>query len=148
MSVMLGEIDFPKSFLKKNIKFYKAYFLEEGERMELDVHDDIYGLTEEAAIYHLINNGSSGKEPINTEDDLRGKDVSFVEITIPKDEFEFKPLVMDTDTAYFNNNCIVLTIKEKDYKMKTYDKIIDEISLTINPANEIKNIDHIKLINA
>lgn len=134
----------PKTFLKKkNLEFYKAFIIHDpSEIMKVNSNIDLLGITMEAAVASLVNS-----LPIDEAMDIKGKCVSFAIFRIKKDELLEKNLV-DNGDINFENGMISITLKDKVYIIDVEDKIIQDITIDIDPKTEYRICSNIKLENA
>lgn len=134
----------PKDFLKKkNLEFYKAFIIQDpSEIMKVNANIDLLGITMEAAVASLVNT-----LPLEEALDIKGKCVSFAIFKLKKDELLEKNLV-DNGDVNFEKGMISITLKDKIYSIDVEDKIIDDISIDIDPKTEYRICSGIKLIKA
>ena len=135
---------FPKELLKKKkVSFYKAFMIEDPDTtMNVDSNIDILAITEQAAVASLVN-----ELRIENPMDIKGKIISFAIFKIHKDDLLTKNVV-DHGDVYFNNDMMSITLKQKIFDIDVVDKIIDDITIDIDPQTEYRICSNIKLVDA
>lgn len=135
----LLDLDISKDILKKKkIKLYKAFILKDGDEMKVDVNSDLFSLSKEAAVQHLIT--SMTLEEANA---LENTSINFAVFNFDKEELTKKPLLIDADEVYFNDDSLLVSLSNKLYKIDIIDEVVSEIEIDFNPTNEIKSITKI-----
>ncbi len=124
-------MEIPKEYRKnKKIRFYKAYFLNMNDQMDLHIDGDIFCLTEFNAVQRLIN-----ELKIDNENDLEGKTISILKISIPTE-------IIDIEKYLMNLDGISITFPVKDfngeYDLKVIDYEIKSIEFKIDPKSELR----------
>lgn len=143
--MLLKDVEnFPSEILKKkNIEFYKAFIIHDpSESMKVNSNIDILGITQEAAVASLVNT-----LPLEEALDIKGKCISFAIFRIKRDELLEKDLT-DAGEISFENGLISITLKDKVYIIDVEDKIIEDITIDIDPKTEYRICTDINLVNA
>lgn len=125
---------------KKKINLYKAFILNDGDRMSVNSNIDIFGLSYEAAVQYMLFSLTPTESA-----DLNKKEIAFCIFVIDRSYLDMHPLVDEGDVYYDNEN-ISITLKGKPYKFDVETKIIDSINIETNDKNEIKLITDIKFM--
>lgn len=134
----------PKEILKKkNVEFYKAFIIHDpADTMRVNSNIDILGITQEAAVASLVNT-----LPLDEALDIKGKCISFAIFRITKEELAEKDLT-DAGDISFENGLISITLKDKIYTIDVEDKIVEDITIEIDPKTEYRICTDIKLAKA
>ena len=85
----------PEYISKDKITLYKAYLPKEGERLQLNVSEDTFGVNRNSAVAEFIKNYIKELQNENLTSDqlaekieeLRGKNFKFIEIIVKKEVF-------------------------------------------------------------
>lgn len=85
----------PEYINKDKITLYKAYLPKEGERLQLNVSEDTFGVNRNSAVAEFIKNYIKELQNENLTADqlaekieeLRGKNFKFIEVIVKKDVF-------------------------------------------------------------
>ena len=85
----------PEYLSKDKITLYKAYLPKEGERLQLNVSEDTFGVNRNSAVAEFIKNYIKKLQNENLTADqlaekieeLRGKNFKFIEVIVKKDVF-------------------------------------------------------------
>ena len=85
----------PEYINKDKITLYKAYLPKEGERLQLNVSEDTFGVNRNSAVAEFIKNYIKKLQNENLTSDqlaekieeLRGKNFKFIEVIVKKDVF-------------------------------------------------------------
>ena len=135
--------DIPKKILsRKTISLYKAFILNNGDVMSINVDIDVLSLTEEDAIKHLLQS-----LPIETVEGLKNNgSVNIAILKFKKEELTEKSLVDEGD-IYFEDGNISITLKEKLFDIDVKDVTIIDLEYDVDPATERKDIQVLKFEN-
>ena len=134
-------VDYIAAFKKKkDMPVVKAYlFTDPGEEMKIQVDIDVFSVNEDAALSSLIN-----ELRITSEDEIKGKIVSFVIIKLDV-EYLLKEPIVDEGDPFFDGESISLTLKGKKYTIDVEDRIVEDITIEIDPKTEKRICTNIRL---
>lgn len=147
----LNDLGLPKDILKKKkFRLYKAYVLKDGDEMDVSVDFDVYGLSHISAAKHLLSNMDNNDlmefinktPPINT---INPQLISFLVMTFDTEDILHTPLLSSEGDVYYKDDVLSYTLRDKQYKISVEDRLVRDIEIDINPANEIKTITNIIL---
>ena len=127
----------------KKITLYKAFKLQDGDEMHVDLCIDMFSFTMQDALQYLMNTQDVDliTEAIGSG---TGSVITFATFTFDKTEITQKDLV-DGDTATYEDGTITLTLTDKIYSTDVVDMRIDDIVFNIEPNTQVKRITKLKL---
>lgn len=144
----------------KKITLYKAFRLNDGDKMNIDTNFDMFSFTMQDAILNLINREGlrtvvKDNNPEDTDQlellldnasELIGADfvISFAAFTFDKTELTQKDLV-NNDMLTYEDGSITITLSDKLYKVDVIDMRVDEIRVIINDNTCTKSIKALRL---
>lgn len=131
----------PKKFLKKKtLALYKAFFIKDGEDMQINVDIDVFGLTEEAAVRRAIIYPETRVVSGDVQSAPEMKTVGIVMVTLKTDEFLSEPLTSKCP-PFIEDECVSVTLTNRLFELSVSEKHIDELEVEIpNPKNGIRVI--------
>lgn len=137
---------------KDKFSLHKAFLLKEGERLQLNVSDDTFGVNKNSAIAEFIKNyirELQSENPEATDDDilnkleeLKGKTFKMVEVKLRKEVYSN---VKYKD--YFDQDRNVVRTSLNMYPhagMNVNEVILDDFEITSNGAGGF-NVNKVKL---
>lgn len=141
----------PEYISKDKISLYKAFLPKEGERLQLNVSEDTFGVNRNSAVAEFIKNyikELQTDESLTAEqlgekiEELRGKNFKFIEIIVKKDIFAN---VKYRDYFTQDRNVVVTSLNMYQYTgMRVSEGILSDFQYE-ETTSGVYNIHGIKL---
>lgn len=141
----------PEYISKDKISLYKAFLPKEGERLQLNVSEDTFGVNRNSAVAEFIKNyikELQTDESLTSEqlgekiEELRGKNFKFIEIIVKKDIFAN---VKYRDYFTQDRNVVVTSLNMYQYTgMRVSEGILSDFQYE-ETTSGVYNIHGIKL---
>lgn len=141
----------PEYISKDKISLYKAFLPKEGERLQLNVSEDTFGVNRNSAVAEFIKNyikELQTDESLTAEqlgekiEELRGKNFKFIEIIVKKDVFAN---VKYRDYFTQDRNVVVTSLNMYQYTgMRVSEGILSDFQYE-ETTSGVYNIHGIKL---
>ena len=141
----INEIEgFPKYLLKKkSLPLYKSFIIKDDfKEMKIDTSFDALAISEEDAINKMVNDMSL--EEIDNFQKSIPIVVSFAIIKLDLEDLSTKDLVDNSDSK-FEDGLLLITLRDKIFKVDVSDKVLKDIVIDIDEKTEIKKCHDILL---
>lgn len=141
----------PEYISKDKISLYKAFLPKEGERLQLNVSEDTFGVNRNSAVAEFIKNyikelqtdeSLTAEQLCEKIEELRGKNFKFIEIIVKKDVFAN---VKYRDYFTQDRNVVVTSLNMYQYTgMRVSEGILSDFQYE-ETTSGVYNIHGIKL---